>query len=531
MIVEWPTSRRKALAVLAAALMLGLASRAAEAQVVFCMSDGQQIRADRFEHRDGRFLLWIQGGAAPLEYPSASVRGINVPCLQSVAAAPAAGFGIHGSNTIGERLMPSLIEAYSLRRLGAKPTVRLGTKPEEQEITLPARDGRASVIQLHAHGSGTSAKGLLAGQALIGMSSRRANDDEANAVKAQFGVDIRARGSEHVLALDGLAVIVHPANPIHQLTLDQIARIYAGEITSWQQLGGPDQRIKAHRRDDKSGTYDTFAALVLAPRKLKAAATITAHESSENLSDEVSRDPWAIGFIGLPYINRSRAVTIASSCGIGSVPSKFSVKTESYPLARRLYLYTVGTPTDQRAQDILSFALSDDAQPTVTEAGFVEQTLEIQSDGEQQAWLQAVTTGSGFLPPDKPVPPEARAQLQRLAATARRTSGVLRFDRGSAVLDTRAQEDIGRIARFLRAPGVAGKSFWLVGFTDADGNWANNARLARERADGVARALQQAGVTVPRDRVVAMSYIAPTDCNDADAGKLKNRRVEVWVQR
>lgn len=542
---SWSTWRagRPAGALAAALLLTGAASPAA-AQVMFCLTDGVQIQAERFEQRDGRFIIWVAGSPTPLEYPATAVRGINVPCVRTAAPAlpqplppssqqlaqPVAGIGIHGSNTIGERLMPLLIEAYSTRRLGGRPTTKLG-KPEQQEITLPARDGRASIIHLHAHGSGTSAKGLLAGQAVIGMSSRRATDDETKAVQSQLGVDIRAPGSEHVLALDGLAVIVNPANRVRRLTLQQIAQVFAGQITDWSQLGGAAQPIVAHRRDDKSGTFDTFNALVLAPFKLKPAPAVKAHESSENLSDEVSRDPNAIGFIGLPYINRNVAVSIGTACGIASGPSTFTVKTESYPLSRRLFLYTVGTPTEPRARDLLAFALSDEAQPTVAEAGFVEQSIETQSEADQQAWLQSMITGQGFLAADKPVPPEARAQLQRLAAGARRTSGVLRFDRGSATLDTRAQQDVGRIARYLRTPGVAGKRFWLVGFTDADGGWGGNLLLARNRALSVARALQQIGIATPGEQVIGMSYVAPTDCNDGDNGKLKNRRVELWVQR
>jgi phosphate transport system substrate-binding protein len=526
----------------AVGLALGAAPAAAQG-VLFCLNDGLQVRADRFEARDGRFILWVAGSANPIEYPANAVRGINVPCPTAPAVTPARlapsqpavshgmGFGIHGSNTIGERMMPLLIEAYSTRRFGARPAVKL-VKPEEQEITLQAADGQRTVVYLQSHGSGTSAKGLLAGTALIGMSSRRATDDEARQLREQFQVDIRSPGSEHVLALDGLAVIVNPANRVRQLTLDQIAQIFAGQIVNWRQLGGDDLPIRAHRRDDKSGTYDTFNALVLAPRKLKPAATVAAYESSENLSDEVSRDPAAIGFIGLPFVNRNIAVGINATCGIASRPSTFAIKTESYPLARRLYLYTIGQPAETRVRNLLAFTLSDEAQPTITEAGFVEQSIELQSEADQAAWVQSVVSSqNAFLAADKQVPAEARTQLARLAAAAHRTSAVLRFDSGSAVLDTRAQQDVARISRWLRSPVAAGKRFWIVGFADSDGNWLGNLQLGLGRAGNVARALQSVGVPVQQNQLVSMSYLAPSDCNDSDGGKNKNRRVELWLQR
>ena len=183
------------------------------------------------------------------------------------------------------------------------------------------------------------------------MSSRAANKDEIDKVTAQYNINLRAPGNEHVLALDGLAVIVNPDNPVKQLTLDQIARIFSGEFTNWKDvsLNGLDRPIKVHARDNKSGTYDTFVALVLAPPdqpKRQLTPQATRYESSESLSDAVAKDPGAIGFIGLPYINKNHPLNIASTCGLLSGPSKFTVKTEEYPLARRLYLYTIGTPTE-----------------------------------------------------------------------------------------------------------------------------------------------------------------------------------------
>ena len=110
----------------------------------FCLADGTQINAERFETREGKFLLYVPGSSQPLVYPSSSVKGINVKCEPPAAApaqpqqtaAPSSGrFGIHGSNTIGERLMPMLIEAYGTKKLGVKPVSKLGAS-EEQEITM-----------------------------------------------------------------------------------------------------------------------------------------------------------------------------------------------------------------------------------------------------------------------------------------------------------------------------------------------------------------------------------------------------------
>ena len=93
------------------------------------------------------------------------------------------------------------------------------------------------------------------------------------------------------MALDGLAIVVDPAIPIRQLSLDQIASIFSGQITNWNQAGGKDAPVVVHRRDDKSGTYDTFNSLVLAPRKVKMAAQAKQGDSKDRRGWGLTRPP------------------------------------------------------------------------------------------------------------------------------------------------------------------------------------------------------------------------------------------------
>jgi phosphate transport system substrate-binding protein len=529
-------------------LLLTAAAASAQQKTIFCIADGTQIGVDRFELKEGKFLLYVQGGAEPLQYPTTSVKGIDVPCTTSTAApAPAlaanattaaatpapvptvARFGIAGSNTIGERLMPMLIDAFGSKRLGMEP-VSKNTGKEEQEITLRSPSGAQAVIDFAAHGSGTATPGLVEGKAVIGMASRALNDAEAKLIDARFKVPVRAAGNEHVLALDGIAVIVHPDNAVKQLTLEQIAKVFSGEIANWKDVGGADRPIHVLRRNNDSGTYDTFNTLVLAPQKLKVSAQAAQYESSETLSSDVSKDVDAIGFIALPYINKNHALTIGSSCGITGTPSAFTVKNEQYPLARRLYLYTIGTPKEPSAGDLLKFALSDEAQPTIEDAEFIDQRVVLQDSQDQRNWAASVSANPDQgLGAGKLVPRDAVDDFTKFTNGARRSSIVFRFEKGSSQLDTRALQDVGRLARFIS--GRAGsKQFWIVGFTDADGSWAENLRLGKQRAAQVAGELAKAGVRVPAQNIRSQSYMAPTVCNDTDVAKGKNRRVEVWLE-
>jgi phosphate transport system substrate-binding protein len=525
-------------------MLLSQRSVAQQQAAIFCLASGAKIAANRFEARDGKFFLYVAGSTTPAEYPASAIKGINVdPCPGATATDASIGasskstmlptasdatsigrFGVHGSNTIGERLMPMLIEAYANQKLGAAPIVKL-TANEEQDITLKSPEGTLETIELHAHGSGTAAKSLIEGKALIGMASRSLTPEEVKLIQDKFKIDARASGNEHVLALDGLAVIVNPANPVQEMSLELIARIFSGEISNWKDLGGPDRAIKLVRRDDKSGTFDTFKNLVLAPYKLEMSRQSQRFESSEALSELVSKDPDAIGFVGLPYINKNIAVTIASNCGISSRPSKFAVKIEEYPLTRRLYLYTAGPLADRTARDLLQFTLSDDAQPTIEEAEFVEQAIVFQDDAEHRQWIEDHVADSAA----KQAPREAPAQFKRLASMTKRSSLAFRFREGSATLDNRAMQDAARLARFLKATKIPGRRLFIVGFADAVGGWQSNQKLARERAEQVSKALAQNGLALPKDSIKSFSYLAPGACNEDKAGAAKNRRVEVWV--
>lgn len=188
------------------------------------------------------------------------------------------------------------------------------------------------------------------------------------------------------------------------------------------------------------------------------------------LSDAVTADRGAIGFLGLPYVNKNHVLAIQSSCGLSSAPTRYSIKTEEYPLARRLYLDTLGMPAEPVARELLDFALSEPAQATIADAGFVEQSIEIEDAAEQTRYVENLiakpATGIG-----KSVPAEAPGNFSRMLAQLRRTSVVFRFEKSGTDLDTRALQDIARLTSFRRAGERTGKRFVIAGFADGNGSW------------------------------------------------------------
>jgi phosphate transport system substrate-binding protein len=137
-------------------------------------------------------------------------------------------------------------------------------------------------------------------------------------------------------------------------------------------------------RDEKSGTRDSFQAMVMEPLAKAISSAALKFESSSELSDRVAADPRGIGFVGFAYQRQARAVPVAQECGISHQPSTFAIKTEDYPLSRRLFLYTAKAHSTY-SRDLADFALTEHAQPVIESAGYVNQTI--------AAWSVSQTKG------------------------------------------------------------------------------------------------------------------------------------------
>jgi phosphate transport system substrate-binding protein len=410
---------------------------------------------------------------------------------------------LHGSNTIGAELMPALAEAFLKRRTGAATVVRRRTAPDEELVE--AREGERVLdsIEVYAHGSATGFTDLAAGACDVAMSSRAVHADELQKL-VSLG-NLASAASEQVIALDGVAVIVNPSNPVAVLTKAQIADLFAGTATDWSEVGGKLAKVTVVARDDRSGTYDTFKALVLGPRPLVDGAK--RYESSDDLSDAVAADDGAIGFIGLRYVRSARAVMIQEAGSAPMLPSPMTVSTEDYPLARRLYLYTpLGAPAP--ARDLVDFALSEEGQRTVAAAGFVD-----------------------LRPVCEPSPaecPRCSPSYKDAVRGACRLSIDFRFDRSTSQLDTRALRDLQRIVTMMAQPDNRGRSIVLLGFSDGEGARFANVALSQERASIVAAQLRASGVRV--DLVKGLGPEMAVADDSTEDGRMRNRRVEAWLR-
>lgn len=227
-------------------------------------------------------------------------------------------------------------------------------------------------IAVTGGGSGTGVAALLNGTVDLANSSRDLSASE-RATAEQRGIAV----VEYTVAIDALAVIVHLNNPVEQLTIDQIADIYTGRVTNWQDVGGRDAPIVLLSRESNSGTHIYFLEEVLrkgdpANRDLFAPQTLLM-PSSVGITSELRRNPNAIGYEGLGYVDlaHEKVIRVArDGAGPYVEPSVETAATGDYPIARDLYIYTAGQPTGAVA-DYLTWILSPAGQEIVAELGFV----------------------------------------------------------------------------------------------------------------------------------------------------------------
>lgn len=227
-------------------------------------------------------------------------------------------------------------------------------------------------IAVTGGGSGTGIAALINGTVDIANASRAMKEDEIEDAQAN-GID----PVEHVVAIDALAIITNLDNPVSELTIEQLADMYTGRITNWQDVGGNDAPIILLSRETNSGTHVYFLEEVVR-RGVSDNSDIFAPQtllmpSSVGIVSEVRRNPNAIGYDGLGYVDPAHEKVIAIAAGDDGQYIEPSVQTASsgvYPLARDLYMYTAGEPAGALAA-YLDWILSEQGQQIVAQLGFV----------------------------------------------------------------------------------------------------------------------------------------------------------------
>lgn len=400
---------------------------------------------------------------APAEHEGHAVESwLNVPVgFEQPDPRGLRALRIHGSDTIGGELAPALAAEFAQR----DPHV---------------------FVSVEAAGSSSAFVGLLDGEAELGASSRTIGAAEL-AKAEQRGVHLR----EWVIGYDGIAIIVHPDNPVRELDMVELAGVFSGSIDDWQQLGGRDRAIQPLGRMQGSGTQSFFFETVV---KAGGAEAFAPHlrelEGSRELVAAVAEDPSAIAYVGAAWVGEGvELVSIAPWTDAPAIaPTPNAITSGTYPIHRPLIFYA-RSELDRDSAAFLRFVLGERGQALVAAHGFV------------------------------PVGAQSEEALPSLGAIA--DSGVhvtrLHFATGETALDEAQRASLDTLATSL----LPGETIVVVGSATREGLVEGQQRIAEQRAAAVVEALASEGVAASRMRRRSIVSLGGDEA--------ERRRVDVYV--
>ncbi len=251
----------------------------------------------------------------------------------------------------------------SLKIAGSDTMVQLGQSLVK--AYMAANPGKSASVQ--GGGSGTGIAALLNGSTDIASASREMKPKEWDLAKSK-GINIK----EYVIALDALAVVVHPSNKVSKLTIAQLSDIYAGKISNWKEVGGADKEILVISRENNSGTHVYFKEHVLRQGKeAKAGDTNPDPLARLEFGPKVKSNPAAIGYYGMGWLTKDvKALEISKDGKAYYPPTAENTSNKKYPIARGLQMY-LNTASAEKGQPFIDFVMSPAGQKVVKEQDFV----------------------------------------------------------------------------------------------------------------------------------------------------------------
>lgn len=213
-------------------------------------------------------------------------------------------------------------------------------------------------------GSGVGIASLLEGTTDIAQASRLIKPEEQERFRAANRIP-----REKIMAYDGLAVVVNPSNPVNRLTREQLEGIFTGKITNWKEVGGENKKIIVYTRETSSGTYDFFKQHVLKRKEFTNRAL--SMPASGTIVQSISQTPGAIGYVGLPYIGKLKALAISYDQGKSyAAPTFENAATGKYPIVRPLYYY-YERQDSAKVAPFINFFFSPEGQEITRKLGYI----------------------------------------------------------------------------------------------------------------------------------------------------------------
>ncbi len=475
---------------------------------------------------DGEFYrVDTRYGVLTFDASEVNCRGAGCPNLGNFIAE----FTLSGSAIMGEVLLPALIEGFSLNH---GYTVKRETQPEESDLfRLFEREGarEAARITVRKTSSAEGFADLLVERADLVLSLREATSQERDMVREAGLGDLFGSRQFRVLARDGIVPIVAPGNPVDSMTIAQLAKVFSGEITHWNELGGEPAPITLHLTEANTGFGQRFFSEVLEPRNAMLSDAAVIHETPQELTRAVLSDPFGIGITGYSQSGLADVVTLTGSCAFKVSASTDSIRSGDYPLTAPLFLYLPARRLPKLARDFLSYLRSNSAQYVIRRAGFVDQNF-----AEESLSSQGIRLANAIIAAGKEVDLAELQRMTELLSSTNRLSLTFRFMGGATVLDAASQSNQILLAAALESGRFDGRKLTFVGFSDGVGAADQNRNLSRRRAKAVeAGVLGETEVFDPGKVEIATDGFGealPMACDDSVWGREINRRVEIWIR-
>ena len=253
-------------------------------------------------------------------------------------------------------LIPAWASAGSIQMDGSTTVLPIAQKVVEAYM----KEHPGVNISVSGGGSGNGIKSLIDGTTNIANSSRFLKDEEV-----KLALEKGVYPVPFAVAYDCIVPVVHPDNPVTDLTMAQLKAIYMGEIKNWKEVGGSDKEIVVVSRDTSSGTYEVWEEKVMKKERVYAGALLQA--SSGAVAQTVSKNKLAVGYLGIGYVDKSvKALTVSGVPG-----NEETALSGKFPVSRALFMFTKGWPTGDTLNFINYVLNPQKGQKFIREAGFV----------------------------------------------------------------------------------------------------------------------------------------------------------------
>lgn len=436
---------------------------------------------------------------------------------------------LSGAAAMGEVMMPALLSAFAQRNGFGLSNTRQSDVGFTFELVDVGTGKTAARFIFSATTTDEGFADLLANQADIVLSMREIRPEERKLAREAGMGDLSAANRSRVLALDAIVPVVAPGNPVQTIDPQDLALAFAGKITNWLTLGGPDAPIGLHLPDLRTGLGQSVEDRLLAPAELNLADGVTFHRISLDLAEAVATDPFALGIASYAETGNAQVLSLKGGCGFELEATRRNIKTEDYPLTSPMFAYLPARRLPKIGREFLGFLRSPMAQIVIRRAGFVDQTPEEISIEEQGQRFANSIAAAG---------PEIRLEeLQRMVTTLapmKRLTTSFRFETGSVRLDAQSRSNVQQLAQAIEQGQYDARRLLFVGFSDGEGSADPNRDIALRRADAVRRAVSEAAEAADLNRLTldldAFGEALPMACDDSSWGRQTNRRVEVWLR-